>query len=77
LKAAGEAVIVQQLRVHEFEDLVTEARRELAECTRQVEILNKHRERLASRFRREMEAKEAREQDEMGNIIFLRKRQAS
>jgi flagellar biosynthesis chaperone FliJ len=76
LEAAKDAVLVQRVRVQEFEQRVSEGRQELAECSRQVEILKKHRERLAKRFAREQEAHDAKEQDEMGNLIYLRRRQS-
>ncbi len=75
LESAKDAVLLQRVRVQDFEQRVSEARQELAECSRQVEILKKHRERLAKRFAREQEAQEAKEQDEMGNLIYLRRRQ--
>jgi flagellar export protein FliJ len=70
------AVSAQRLRVREFEARVTEARCLLAEAVREVDVLNKHRERLETRFRRALERKEAVDQDEMGGIIFNQKRRA-
>lgn len=75
LESAKDAVLLQRARVQDFEQCVSDTRKELAEYSRQVEILKKHRDRLAKRFAREREAQEAKEQDEMGNVIFLRRRQ--
>jgi flagellar biosynthesis chaperone FliJ len=64
------AVAAQRTRVFEFQDRVTEARRQLMEAARDVEVLNKHRERLEQSVLRAVERKQAAEQDEMGSIIF-------
>jgi flagellar export protein FliJ len=72
------AVAAQRVRVGEFQDRVAETRRQLAEASREVEVLNKHRERLEKGFLKAVERKEALEQDEMGGIIFnQRKRHES
>ena len=76
LTEAKSAVIAQQLRVREFERRVETARRQLADAVREVEVLEKHRERLQQRFAREQERKDALEQDDMGNVIFNQKRRA-
>ncbi len=68
------AVAAQRVRVGEFHDKVTEARQQLAEAAREVEVLNKHRERLEKAFLKAAERKEALEQDEMGGIIFNQRR---
>ena len=70
------AVTAQRLRVRDFDDRVARARRSLAEAAREVDVLEKHRERLRQRFVRALERKEAVEQDEMGGIIFNQKRRA-
>jgi flagellar export protein FliJ len=74
--AGKSAVSAQRLRVRDFEDRVAQARRSLAEAAREVDVLEKHRERLEQRFARALERKEAVEQDEMGGIIFNQKRGA-
>ena len=76
LSGAKGAVSAQRFRVREFEDHVSEARRLLADAAREVDVLNKHRERLENRFLRALEQKDAVEQDEMGGIIFNHKRRA-
>jgi flagellar biosynthesis chaperone FliJ len=70
VEAGKGAVAAQRIRVGEFQDLVAEARQHLAEAARDVEVLNKHRERLEKSFLSTLERKEAQEQDEMGSIIF-------
>ena len=74
VKSGNGAVAAQCIRVGEFQDRVTEARRQLAGAAREVEVLNKHRERLEKSFLRAVERKETLEQDEMGAIIFNRRR---
>jgi len=73
---AADATRAQQLRVTEEEENLESARRDLAACSRAVEVLEKHRERLASRHKKMAEQKEALEQEEMANVLFLQKRSA-
>src|SRR5215471_679978 len=55
------AVAAQRVRVGEFRDKVAEARQQLAEAAREVELLNKHRDRLEKAFLKVVERKEAME----------------
>lgn len=75
LKEAQDSYRAQELRVRDAEDAVQAARKRLAECSREVEMLEKHRDRLRAQFDKEAEHKEALEQEEMGNLMFLRRRQ--
>jgi flagellar biosynthesis chaperone FliJ len=74
VQAAADALAAQEIRVQEAEQRVAAARAELAERSREVDVLEKHRERLEQRFRREVERKEALEQEEMGNVMYLSRR---
>jgi flagellar biosynthesis chaperone FliJ len=76
LDAAKDTSFSQQLRLREAEERLAEARSSLAEASRQVEVLEKHRARLERRFLREAEHQEALAQEEMGNVMFSRRRQA-
>ncbi|HBY58820.1 MAG TPA: hypothetical protein DEH78_03300 [Solibacterales bacterium] len=67
---AKDAVFEQKIAVNDAEDRLEEARRALAEAVRDVEVLNKHRERAKSRFHREQERKEAVEMDEARTVLF-------
>jgi flagellar biosynthesis chaperone FliJ len=58
------------------EERLAEARRDLGEITREVEVLHKHRERLEQRFLREIERKDALEQDEIGNVLYMSRRRS-
>jgi len=74
LEAAAGAAAAQRIRIAGFQDRVTAALRQLAQAAHEVEVLNKHRERLERGFLRMEERKEALEQDEMGSIVFNRGR---
>jgi hypothetical protein len=64
----------QELSVTEAEERIIAARQVLASRSRDVEVLEKHRGRLERRFRAETERKEALDQEEMANVIFLQGR---
>ena len=64
----------QELSVTEAEERMAAARKTLATRSRDVEVLEKHRARLERRFRAETERKEALDQEEMANVIFLQGR---
>jgi flagellar biosynthesis chaperone FliJ len=74
---ASDATRAQELSVSEAEERVAAAREALASRSRDVEVLEKHRARLESRYNQEAERKEAMEQEEMANVIFLRGRSAT
>lgn len=61
----------QELSVTEAEERLAAARQTLVSRSRDVEVLEKHRARLERRFRAETEHKEALDQEEMANVIFL------
>jgi flagellar biosynthesis chaperone FliJ len=77
LREAQDSYRAQELRIRDAEDAVQDARKRLAECSREVETLEKHRDRLRAQFEKEAERKESLEQEEMGNVMFLRRRQGS
>ena len=72
LETARNSTFSQQLRVHEFEEKLAQARRNLTECLREIDVLTKHREKLHKRFLRALEMKDTAEQDEIGATMFLR-----
>jgi flagellar biosynthesis chaperone FliJ len=73
LEIAKNSTFSQQQRVREFEDRLAESKRDLNECLREIDVLNKHHNRLRLRFLRAIEQKEAAEQDEIGTSMFLKK----
>ena len=77
LEAARDAVFAQQLFIEDCTEQVDQAQRHLVKCLRDVEILNKHREKLEQRFQREVDRKEALELDEIGNMLYAGKVQHS
>src|SRR5262249_33579808 len=74
VEKARDAVFSQEMVVQERNEGVGTATRQVAECTRQVDVLEKHRGKLEKRFRDELESKEALEQDELGNVMYLMRR---
>lgn len=66
----------QELSVTEAEERLAEARKTLASRSRDVEVLERHRARIERRFHAETEKKEALDQEEMANVIFLQGRRA-
>ncbi len=73
LETAKNSTFSQRLRVSEFEAKLAEARRQLTECLREIDVLTKHRDRVQQRFLRAAEAKEAAVQDEIGTTMFVRR----
>jgi hypothetical protein len=67
----------QELSVTEAEERLSAARETLASRSRDVEVLEKHRARLERRFREEAARKEALDQEEMANVIFLQGRRTT
>jgi len=73
-REAAKATRAQEVSVNEAGDRLAAAREMLASRSRDVEVLEKHRARLERRFNNEAERKEALDQEEMANVIFLRGR---
>jgi flagellar export protein FliJ len=69
LEAARDAVFSQKIALEDAVDAVGAARTHLGEASREVEVLNKHREKSRARFMKEAERKEAIEQDEIGAML--------
>ena len=76
IEAARDAVFSQRLVVDECEEKVAQAQAEMLKSQRDVEVMNKYRERLEQRFRREEERKEELDQDEIGNMLFMSRRRS-
>jgi flagellar export protein FliJ len=73
LETARNSTFSQQLRVNEFEAKLAEAKRKLAECLREIDVLTKHHDRVQQRFLKAAEVKEAAVQDEIGTTMFVRR----
>jgi flagellar export protein FliJ len=76
IEEAKDAVFAQRYPVEVAEEKLEEARRDLAERTREVEVLKKHRERSEIRWRREAERKEELENEEIGAAMYQARRSA-
>jgi flagellar biosynthesis chaperone FliJ len=75
-KDATNAMRAQELSVSEAEDRVAAAREMLASRSRDVEVLEKHKAKLERRFNDDAARKEALDQEEMANVIFLQGQRA-
>lgn len=71
--ARGE-VFAQKQAVDESQERLIQARQFLAECAREVEVLEKHRDKAEARYDQQVERKEANELDEIGAHLFISKR---
>jgi len=71
--AKGE-VFAQKQVVDESQLKLIQARQFLADCSREVEVLEKHRDKQEVRHRNELERKESNEFDEAGTRLFISKR---
>jgi flagellar biosynthesis chaperone FliJ len=74
LESLKDSVFSQQLVVEEARTKLQEAQFQASQARRAVEILEKHRQKLQKRFYAELEQKEALEQDELGNVMYLMQR---
>lgn len=77
IESTRDSIFSQRLAVEEAEEKVNQAQAYLLKCQRDVDVLEKYRERLEQRFKREMERKEELELDEVGNMIFTSRRRTS
>jgi flagellar biosynthesis chaperone FliJ len=69
LEAAGDAIFAQRLAYEAVEDHVRAARDELAERSREVEVLEKYRDKQERRFISEQMRNEENELDEIGAVL--------
>ena len=76
-ETARDNVLAQKMEAADCEDRLRDAQKSLIDAQRAVEILRKYRDRLKARFDREAEQKEALEQDEIGNMLFMSRRERS
>jgi flagellar biosynthesis chaperone FliJ len=72
---AADATRAQELTVADAEERLAAVRKELPERSRDVEVLEKHRAKLERRFNDAVSRKEALDQEEMANVIFLQRRE--
>jgi flagellar biosynthesis chaperone FliJ len=74
LQDAKDAVLTQRIDLEEKQDAVQQAATAVADATREVEVLRKHREKSERRFLAELERKETNEQDEIASAMYETRR---
>jgi flagellar biosynthesis chaperone FliJ len=74
VQAARSGVLSQQVFVDQAKEAVQEARVVLEERRREVDVLEKYREKAEKRFLQEAAYREELEQDEIGNVMHLSRR---
>jgi hypothetical protein len=67
-------VFAQKQVVDESQAKLIQARQFVADCAREVEVLEKHRGKQEVRHRHELERKESNELDEAAANLFISKR---
>jgi len=72
--AASENGVPSLIRTSSRQEKLIQARQFLAECAREVEVLEKHRDKVEARYVQQVEKKEANELDEIGAHLFISKR---
>ncbi|HEY4048473.1 MAG TPA: hypothetical protein VGM27_16530 [Acidobacteriaceae bacterium] len=71
VQAAQSAILAQQVFVDQAAEAVQQARTALEEARREVDVLEKYREKAEKRFLQEAAYREELEQDEIGNVMHL------
>jgi len=74
LQDAKDAVLTQRIDLEEKQEAVQQAAAAVADATRDVEVLRKHREKSERRFLAELERKETNEQDEIASAMYETRR---
>lgn len=74
VQTARSAVLSQQIFVDQASEAVREAQAALALCRKEVDVLEKYREKAEKRFLQEVAYREELEQDEIGNVMHLSRR---
>jgi flagellar biosynthesis chaperone FliJ len=74
VQAAQSGVLSQQVFVDQASEAVREARAALEERRREVDVLEKYRQKAEMRFLQEAAYREELEQDEIGNVMHLSRR---
>jgi flagellar biosynthesis chaperone FliJ len=71
VQGAQSALLSQQVFVDQAVEAVLQARTALEEVRREVDVLEKYREKAEKRFLQEAAYREELEQDEIGNVMHL------
>ena len=74
IEAARNDIFSQGIVVEEHQGRVAQAQARAEEAKREVEVLTKHRARQQERYFRDLAAREELELDEVGNVLYTRRR---
>lgn len=74
IKKAQEKLEQQRVKVQEAKDFVEKRRAELVEATKEFQAIEKHKEKWLEQTKKETEAKEQEEQEEIGNVLYLQRK---
>jgi flagellar biosynthesis chaperone FliJ len=74
VQAAQSGILSQQIFIHQASEAVQEARAVLEDRRREVDVIEKYRQKAEKRFLQEAAYREELEQDEIGNIMHLSRR---
>ncbi len=74
IKKAHERLEQQKEKVREAEAFLEERRLDLIEKTKDFQAIEKHKEKWGQNLKKEMEAAEQNEQEEVGNVLFLQRK---
>jgi flagellar biosynthesis chaperone FliJ len=71
IEKAKERLVAQQQKVKQAEKFLEQKRVELVNATTEFQAMEKHKEKWLEKVKKEIEAAEANEQEEIGNVLFL------
>lgn len=77
IEKAQERLEEQKQNVRRAEKFVEQRRNELVEATKEFQAIEKHKEKWIATVKKEMEAAEQNEQEEIGNVLFLQRKKDS
>jgi|SRR3990172_7777731 len=73
IKRAEERLEEQKLQVQKAEQVVEQKRQVLVEATKEHQAIEKHKEKWVQTIKKEIEEAEAKEQEEVGNVLYLQR----
>jgi flagellar biosynthesis chaperone FliJ len=69
-------IVSQRTVIEECGDRAQRAKNHVKEANREVEVLQKHRAKQEERFQRDLNEKEERTLDEIGNVLYVTRRRS-
>lgn len=76
IEDAQSEIASQRTVIEECEGRVRQAKKRVEAANREVEVLEKHRAKQRERFQRELNEKEERTLDEIGNVLYMTRRRS-